>query len=110
MVCFVSRCGCLIDTLSVPAAPSSGSPSVQPPQVPSSRQRFVALQHRDFRLIWIGQFVSIIGTQMQLVAINWNIFQLLNGTTVSIDLFGHQLTLNPEALGLGGVGLARIIP
>ena len=47
---------------------------------------------------------------MQLVAINWNIFQLLNGTTVSLDLFGFHLSLNPEALGLGGVGLARIIP
>ena len=47
---------------------------------------------------------------MSLVAINWNIFQLLNGTSVSLDLFGFHLTLNPEALGLGGVGLARIIP
>jgi MFS family permease len=75
-----------------------------------SSQRFVALQHRDFRLIWIGQFVSIVGTQMQLVAINWNIFELLHGTSVSLNLFGFNLTLAPEALGLGGVGLARIIP
>jgi MFS family permease len=70
----------------------------------------VALQHRDFRLIWLGSFVSVIGTQMQLVAINWHIFQLLQGTTVTLDLFGFQLSLNPEALGLGGVGLARVIP
>jgi MFS family permease len=75
-----------------------------------SSQRFVALQHRDFRLIWLGQFVSIVGTQMQMVAINWNIFQLLHGTNVSLNLFGFNLTLAPEALGLGGVGLARIIP
>ncbi len=86
--------------MSAPAAPPAKPPN----------QRFVALQHRDFRLIWLGQFISIIGTQMQLVAINWNIFQLLNGTTVSVDLFGYHLALNPEALGLGGVGLARIIP
>lgn len=70
----------------------------------------MALQHRDYRLVWIGQFVSIIGTQMQMVAINWNIFQLLNGTTASIQLFGHTISFSPEALGLGGVGLARIIP
>jgi MFS family permease len=89
--------------MSLPPAPPSAPP-------PSSKQRFVALQHRDFRLIWMGTLVSVIGTQMQMVAINWHIFQLLQGTTVSLDLFGFQLSLNPEALGLGGVGLARIIP
>jgi MFS family permease len=92
-----------MDTMSFPPAPPSSPP-------PLSKQRFVALQHRDFRLIWMGTLVSVIGTQMQMVAINWHIFQLLQGTTVSLDLFGVQLSLNPEALGLGGVGLARIIP
>jgi MFS family permease len=70
----------------------------------------VALQHRDYRLVWGGQFISIIGTQMQMVAINWNIFQLLRGTSASITLFGNTIPVSPEALGLGGVGLARIIP
>ena len=83
-------------------APHSSQPAKSP--------RFVALQHRDYRLIWVGQFISIVGTQMQLVAINWHIFQLLQGTTVSLNLFGFHMTMNPEALGLGGVGLARIIP
>jgi MFS family permease len=86
--------------------PSSPPPSSDHPR----QQRFVALQHRDYRLIWIGQFVSVIGTQMQLVAINWHIFQLLQGTEISLNLFGYHLALNSEALGLGGVGLARIIP
>jgi MFS family permease len=80
------------------------------PAAPQPRQRFVALQHRDFRLIWIGQFISIVGTQMQLVAINWHIFELLQGQVLTVSLFGQTLTLNPEALGLGGVGLARIVP
>jgi MFS family permease len=80
------------------------------PAAPQPRQRFVALQHRDFRLIWIGQFISIVGTQMQLVAINWHIFELLRGQVLTVSLFGQTLTLNPEALGLGGVGLARIVP
>jgi MFS family permease len=80
------------------------------PAAPQPRQRFVALQHRDFRLIWIGQFISIVGTQMQLVAINWHIFELLQGQVLTVSFFGQTLTLNPEALGLGGVGLARIIP
>lgn len=72
--------------------------------------RFVALRHRDYRLIWAGNFVSIIGSQMQFVAINWHIYKLLQGTQLTIDLFGREFALNTEALGLGGVGLARILP
>jgi len=72
--------------------------------------RFVALRHRDYRLIWAGNFVSIIGTQMQFVAINWHVYKLLEGTRLSIELFGREFVLNSEALGLGGVGLARIVP
>ena len=72
--------------------------------------RFAALRHRDYRLIWGGNFVSVIGTQMQFVAINWHVYKLLEGTALSFNLFGRQVSLNAEALGLGGVGLARIIP
>jgi len=76
----------------------------------STSSRFVALRHRDYRLLWAGQFVSIIGAQMQFVAINWHIYQLLQGNSLTVNLFGQQVTLNSEALGLGGVGLARIVP
>ena len=47
---------------------------------------------------------------MQLVAINWHIYTLLAGATLSIPFFGRSLALSPEALGLGGVGLVRVIP
>lgn len=72
--------------------------------------RFAALRHRDYRLVWSGNFVSVIGTQMQFVAINWHVYKLLEGMSLTIDLLGRQVSLNSEALGLGGVGLARIIP
>lgn len=57
------------------------------------RSFFTALRHRDFRLLWIGQLISVTGTQMQLVAINWHVY---------------LLTKSP--LALGGVGLVRILP
>jgi MFS family permease len=72
--------------------------------------RFVALKHRDYRLLWSGNFISVIGNQMQFVAINWHVYQLLQGASLTITLFGRPITLGVEALGLGGVGLARIIP
>ncbi|MDT4952116.1 MAG: hypothetical protein QOJ02_254 [Acidobacteriota bacterium] len=57
------------------------------------RSSFTALQYRDFRLLWIGQLVSVTGSQMQLVAINWHVY---------------LLTKSP--LALGAVGLVRVVP
>jgi MFS family permease len=56
----------------------------------------MALQHRNFRLLWAGQLVSFSGTMMQSAAILW-----------------HVSLLVPEdrkALALGMVGLVRIVP
>lgn len=59
----------------------------------SRKSSFSALRHRDFRLLWTGQLISVTGTQMQLVAINWHVY---------------LLTKSP--LALGGVGLVRVLP
>jgi MFS family permease len=59
----------------------------------SSHSAFAALRHRDFRLLWLGQIVSVTGSQMQFVAINWHVY---------------LLTKSPFALGL--VGLFRGVP
>ena len=34
---------------------------------------FPALNHRDFRLLWIGQLLSMSGSQMQSAAILWHV-------------------------------------
>lgn len=73
-------------------------------------KRFEALQIRDFRLFWLGQGVSSIGTEMQKVAIDWNIFQLLRGEVYTLSLFGFDLNLDAGALGLGAMGLVRVVP
>ena len=63
------------------------------PAKETNRFFFTALRHRDFRLLWLGQLISVTGTQMQFVAINWHVY---------------LLTKSP--LALGGVGLVRILP
>src|SRR5713101_1002169 len=61
---------------------------------PLERQSaFSSLRHRDFRLLWMGQIVSVTGSQMQMVAINWHIYLLTH-----------------SALALGLVGLFRAGP
>jgi MFS family permease len=69
-----------------------------------------ALHYRDYRIFWLGLFVSVVGSQMQLIAVNWHIFELLRGQTFTIELFGRTLDLGAEALGLGTLGLVRVIP
>ncbi|RIK22591.1 MAG: MFS transporter [Anaerolineae bacterium] len=69
-----------------------------------------ALRYRDFRLFWSGLFVSVIGSQMQLIAINWHIFNLLRGQTYTAEILGRSIELSAQALGLGTLGLVRVIP
>jgi MFS family permease len=54
---------------------------------------FEALQHRNFRLLWLGQLISQAGTQMAIVAVSWQLY---------------EITRLPASLGL--IGLCRIIP
>lgn len=43
-----------------------------------ARNPFHALRHRDFRLFFIGQFISLAGTWIQVVAQGWLVLQLTN--------------------------------
>ena len=52
-----------------------------------------ALKHRRFFYLWLGQLISIAGTQMQIWAIFW-----------------HIRTLTDQPIAIGGIGLARILP
>ena len=45
------------------------SPPAPPPA--GLRRIAAALTYRDFRVLWLGAFVSTIGTWMQKVAQNW---------------------------------------
>ncbi len=44
----------------------------------SWRKTFAAFRHRNYRLFFFGQLVSVIGTWMQTVAIGWLVYQLSN--------------------------------
>jgi MFS family permease len=57
------------------------------------RRPYLALQHRDFRKLWGAQLVSLTGSQMQVVAINWHVYLLTH-----------------SALALGFVGFTRFLP
>ncbi len=56
-------------------------------EIRQRRSAFSSLRHRDFRLLWMGQIISVIGSQMQLAAINWHIY-LLTGSPLALGLVG----------------------
>src|SRR4051794_35864741 len=62
--------------------------NIEPP-----RSAFSVLRHRDYSLLWIGQLVSVTGSQMQVFAINWHVYLLTN-----------------SSVALGGIGLVRVLP
>jgi MFS family permease len=56
----------------------------------------VALQSRNFRLLWAGQLVSMAGSMMQTAAILWHVSTLVEPSR--------------RGLALGMVGLVRVVP
>ncbi|MRR10260.1 MFS transporter, partial [bacterium] len=71
-----------------------GRPLARPPPAPRALQRrplgdlvgvltgmrypptFASLEHRNFRLFWLGQLVSLVGTWLQQVALSWYVLAL----------------------------------
>ena len=61
-----------------------------------SARSFIALRHRNFRLIWIGLLVSFSGSMMQNAALLWHVSLLVSPAR--------------KGLALGLVGLVRVVP
>src|SRR2546430_16693300 len=74
-------------------ADSDPAKQLRTPDPIARQSAFSSLRHRDFRLLWMGQIVSVTGSQMQLAAINWHIYLLTH-----------------SALALGLVGACRAVP
>ena len=47
---------------------------------------------------------------MQAVAVSWHVFSLLRNSESTFEFFGRTFAIDSQALGLGGLGLARFIP
>ena len=63
---------------------------------PGSNSPFASLAHRNFRLLWSSQLISMAGSMMQSAAILWH---------VSLLVPEHQ-----RGIALGMVGLVRVVP
>lgn len=69
------------------------------------RDTFAALKHRNFRLFFIGQLVSLIGTWMQATAQGWLVYQL-TGSKILLGTVAAVGTLPMLLLSLWGGSVA----
>lgn len=64
------------------------------------RDTFAALKHRNFRLFFVGQLVSLTGTWMQTTAQGWLVYQL-TGSKVLLGTVAAVGSLDRLAEGVG---------
>ena len=66
-----------------------------------ARHVFRALRHRDFRVFWFGQAVSVTGLWMQTMALSWLVYRLTDSPfhlgLLAAARFGPSLVLSPLA-------------
>jgi len=79
------------------ARPFTGADDLGAADAPARRGTFRALRHRNYRLFFFGQMISVIGTWMQVTAIQLLVLSLFD-------------TPEAQASWLGAVGFVPLIP
>ncbi len=69
---------------------------------------FRALSHRNYRIFWIGAFLSNAGTWMQAVAQGWLVLQLTN-SALWLGIDGFMATIPGFFLTLAGGVFADLV-
>jgi len=81
----------MAETPLLPAREVMAAPSLAPPNAvaagPRALSAFRALRHRNFRLFFGGQLISLIGTWMQTVAQSWLVYRM-TGSAVLLGTVG----------------------
>ena len=84
--------------------------NIEQPTSPSGvHHPFIALRHRNFRLFWTGQLVSLIGTWMQTTGQAWLVLQLTKSAW-ALGIVGALQFLPVMIFALFGGALADRIP
>src|SRR5881628_182820 len=76
-----------------PAAPAQ--------QAPPPPARFIALRSRDYRLLLGGQAISLTGSQMQQVAVVWQLY-VITRSPLALGVLGFFRVAPIAVLALGG--------
>ena len=78
---------------------------METPAAPARDRLLRSFRHRNFRLFFAGQFVSLTGTWMQSVAVSWLVYRL-TGSSLALGLVGFASHIPVFLFGLFGGCLA----
>src|SRR5947208_4690861 len=78
-------------------------------QVKGLSRAFLALRHRNFRLFWFGQMISLMGTWMQTIGQAWLVLELTHSALL-LGIVGALQFLPVMLLSLFGGVLADRLP
>ena len=92
-------------SLSRPNPPSAPDPA----RKKALPKAFTALQHRNYRLFFIGQLISVAGTWMQSIAQGWLVYQI-SQSEFSLGLVGFAGAIPVLLVSPWGGVLADIMP
>ena len=81
----------------------------EPQQAHGLSRTFIALRHRNFRLFWFGQMISLIGTWMQSIGQAWLVLELTHSAWL-LGVVGALQFLPVMFLSLFGGVLADRLP
>ncbi|MBI2952748.1 MAG: MFS transporter [Chloroflexi bacterium] len=102
------RADAVVDT-NVVAGRGPGSTLQFQPRPVGLARGLTALSHRDFRLFWISQLISLTGTWMQVLAQGWLVLQI-GGTPFDLGVVSALQFLPTLALSIFGGVLADKFP
>ena len=87
--------------------PTAGRPRVR--RIRQSRA-LSAFGHRNYRLFFVGQMVSLVGTWMQQVAQGWLVLQISGGNPLWLGIVAAAQFMPVMVFGLFGGVLADVLP
>lgn len=79
------------------------------PKPRSGLQTFQALKYRDFRLLWIGQVVSSVGTWMQIIAQALLVLKITHGSALALGIVSLAQAASFFLFALLGGSIADLI-
>src|SRR5919201_6531958 len=87
------------------SVPERDTPMILPPRQPDKGllRAFTSLRHRNFRLFWFGQMISLTGSWMQIIGQTWLVLELTH-SAFQLGLVGALQSLPVLLFSLvGGV-------
>src|ERR1700686_4828903 len=94
---------------SEPGTASGTLPILKEQQTKGLLRAFLALRHRNFRLFWTGQLISLMGTWMQSIGQSWLVLELTHSAWL-LGIVGALQFLPVMLLSLFGGVLADRLP